>query len=322
MFRHYSLLLILGCLLAAPAHADGYPERPIRMLIPFAVGGSTDVAGRIVAAGLTESLGRQIIVDNRTGAAGIIATEISAKANPDGYTLYFGSASTLAVNPSVYKRLPYDVLKDFELISLVAKGVHVLVINSAINATSVRDLIALAKKQPGKMTFASSGTGGVVHLAGEQFRLLAGIELNHVPFKGGGPAAVALLGGEVDMMVNDLAPVLVHMKSGRLRALAVAGAQRSALVPELPTFAEAGLPGVESASWCGLVAPLHTPKAVIARLSADLSKIVAGTEYRDRLANAGMEPMSSTPQQFAAYMRAEMARWSKVAKAANVQLDQ
>ncbi|MCE9640602.1 MAG: tripartite tricarboxylate transporter substrate binding protein [Betaproteobacteria bacterium] len=293
MFRHFSFLPILGCLLAAPAGAEGYPERPIRMLIPFAVGGSTDVAGRIVAAGLTESLGRQIIVDNRTGAAGIIATEISAKANPDGYTLYFGSASTLAVNPSVYKRLPYDVLKDFELISLVAKGVHVLVINSAISATSVRDLIALAKKQPGKMTFASSGTGGVVHLAGEH-----------------------------DMMVNDLAPVLVHMKSGRLRALAVAGAQRSALVPEIPTFAEAGLPGVESASWCGLVAPLHTPKAVIARLSADLSKIVASTEYRDRLAGGGMEPMSSTPQQFAAYMRAEMARWSKVAKAANVQLDQ
>ncbi|MCX7135809.1 MAG: tripartite tricarboxylate transporter substrate binding protein [Proteobacteria bacterium] len=322
MFRHFLLLLIAGCVIVAPARADGYPERPIRMLIPFAVGGSTDVAGRIVAAGLTESLGRQIIVDNRTGAAGIIATEISARANPDGYTLYFGSASTLAVNPAVYKRLPYDVLKDFELISLVAKGVHVLVINSSINATSVRDLIALAKKQPGKMTFASSGTGGVVHLAGEQFRLLAGIELNHVPFKGGGPAAVALLGGEVDMMVNDLAPVLVHMKSGRLRALAVAGAQRSALLPELQTFAEAGLPGVESASWCGLVAPLKTPQPVIARLSADLAKIVASPEYRDRLANVGMEPMSSTSQQFAAYMRSEMARWSKVAKAANVQLDQ
>lgn len=291
------------------------------MLIPFAVGGSTDVAGRILAQGLTESLGRQVIVDNRTGAAGIIATEIAAKATADGYTVYLGSASTLAVNPAVFKKLPYDVLKDFELISLVAKGVHVLVINSAINANSVRDLVALAKTQPKKMTFASSGTGGVVHLAGEQFRLVAGLDLTHVPFKGGGPAAVALLGGEVDMMVNDLAPVLAHMKAGRLRALAVADTQRSALMQEIPTFAEAGLPGVESASWAGLVAPLNTPKAMISRLSRDLSKIVASTEYRDRLAGAGMEPMSSTPQQFAAYMRSEQARWSKVAKAGNVQLN-
>lgn len=321
MHKCFWLLLTTGCCAAAPSYADGYPERPIRMLIPFAVGGSTDVAGRIVAQGLTESLGRQVIVDNRTGAAGIIATEIAAKATPDGYTVYLGSASTLAVNPAVYQRLPYDVLKDFELITLVAKGVHILVINPNVNASSVRDLIALAKKQPGKLTFASSGTGGVVHLAGEQFRIVAGIELTHVPFKGGGPAAVALLAGEVDMMVNDLAPVLTHMKAGRLKALAVASPQRSALIADVPTFAEAGLPGVESASWAGLVAPLGTPKPVIARLSADLSKLLASAQYRDRLANVGMEPMSATPQQFAAYMRAEMARWSKVAKAGNVRLD-
>lgn len=321
MSRRFLALLIFACCFPALVRADVYPERPIRMLIPFAVGGSTDVAGRILAQGLTESLGRQVIVDNRTGAAGIIATEIAAKATADGYTVYLGSASTLAVNPAVFKKLPYDVLKDFELISLVAKGVHVLVINSAINANSVRDLVALAKTQPKKMTFASSGTGGVVHLAGEQFRLVAGLDLTHVPFKGGGPAAVALLGGEVDMMVNDLAPVLAHMKAGRLRALAVADTQRSALMQEIPTFAEAGLPGVESASWAGLVAPLNTPKAMISRLSRDLSKIVASTEYRDRLAGAGMEPMSSTPQQFAAYMRSEQARWSKVAKAGNVQLN-
>ncbi len=321
MSRYLLVSLILGCSFAASARADAYPERPIRMLIPFAVGGSTDVAGRIVAQGLTETLGRQVIVDNRTGAAGTIATEMAAKATSDGYTVYLGSASTLAVNPAVFKRLSYDVLKDFELISLVAKGVHVLVINSAINANSVRDLIALAKKQSKKMTYASSGTGGVVHLAGEQFRLVAGLDLTHVPFKGGGPAAVALLGGEIDMMVNDLAPVVAHMKAGRLRALAVADAKRSALVQDIPTFSEAGLPGVESASWAGLAAPLGTPKAVISRLSSDLSKIVASAEYRDRLAGAGMEPMSSTPQQFAAYMRLEMARWAKVAKAGNVQLN-
>ena len=219
-----------------------------------------------------------MIVDNRTGAAGIIATEIAAKATPDGYTLYLGSASTLAVNPAVYQRLPYDVLKDFELITLVAKGVHILVINPNVNANSVRDLIALAKKQPGKLTFASSGTGGVVHLAGEQFRIVAGIEMTHVPFKGGGPAAVALLAGEVDTMVNDLAPVLTHMKAGRLKALAVASPQRSALIPDIMTFAEAGLPGVESASWAGLVAPLGTPKPVIARLSGDLAKLLASAQ--------------------------------------------
>lgn len=316
-----SFFLAGSLMSAVPAFADGYPDRPIRMLIPFAVGGSTDVAGRIVAQGLTESLGRQVIVDNRTGAAGIIATEIAAKATPDGYTLYLGSASTLAVNPAVYQRLPYDVLKDFELITLVAKGVHILVINPNVNANSVRDLIALAKKQPGKLTFASSGTGGVVHLAGEQFRIVAGIEMTHVPFKGGGPAAVALLAGEVDTMVNDLAPVLTHMKAGRLKALAVASPQRSALIPDVMTFAEAGLPGVESASWAGLVAPLGTPKPVIARLSGDLSKLLASAQYRERLASVGMEPMSATPQQFAAYMRSEMARWAKVAKAGNVRLD-
>lgn len=320
MSRNWLILLNLTCGFPALAHAAAYPERPIRMLIPFAVGGSTDVAGRIVAQGMTESLGRQVIVDNRTGAAGIIATEIAAKSTPDGYTVYLGSASTLAVNPAVFKQLPYDVMKDFELISLVAKGVHVLVINAGINANSVRDLVALAKKQPKKMTFASSGTGGVVHLAGEQFRLVAGLDLTHVPFKGGGPAAVALLSGEIDLMVNDLAPVLAHMKAGLLKALAVADAQRSALIQDIPTFAEAGLPGVESASWAGLVAPLHTPKAVISRLSSVLSKIVASAEYRDRLANSGMEPMSSSPQQFGAYMRSEMTRWSKVAKAGNVQL--
>jgi len=321
MCRYSLVFLVLGHFLSASTYADAYPERPIRLLIPFAVGGSTDVAGRIVAQGLTESLVRQVIVDNRTGAAGIIATEIAAKANPDGYTLYLGSASTLAVNPAVYKSLPYDVLKDFELISLVAKGVHVLVINPTVNANSVRDLIALAKKQPGKLTFASSGTGGVVHLAGEQFRIVAGIEITHVPFKGGGPAAVALLGGEIDMMVNDLAPVLSHMKAGRLKVLAVASAQRSALIPEVMTFAEAGLPGVESASWAGLVAPLGTSKPIISKLSTELSKILASSQYRERLATVGMEPLSSTPQQFASYMREEMERWSKVAKAGNVRMD-
>ena len=314
-------LVAVAALLAANAPAADYPERPVRMIVPFAPGGFTDVVSRIVAQNFTELWGKTVVVDNRPGAGGTIGPAIASTALPDGYTLLLGSNSTFSVNPAVYGKLPYDVFRDLDLIGLVAYSAHILVVRAGLQANTAPELVALARKQPGKITFASSGAGAAIHMAGELFAHQAGVRLVHVPYKGGGPAAVAMLAGEVDLMVNDPGPLLPHIKSGRLRALAVASDRRSALLPELPTLAETGIPGVESSSWAGLATPAKTPRAVIATISKALSTMLNSPDYKARLAGLGMEPLILTPEQTRAFIKSEIDKWSKIARAANVQLE-
>ena len=319
--RWIAVILAAAFCTATSVAAEDYPTRPIRMIIPFSAGGPTDVAGRIVGQHLTEIWGNSIVVDNRAGASGTIAAAIAIGAAPDGYTLLFGSNSTFAVNPAVFSKLPYNVFRDLELVGLAAYAPHLLAIRAGIPANTVAELIALAKKQPGKFTFASSGAGAIIHMAGELFKYYSGIDIVHIPFKGGAPATVAMLSGEVDMMMNDLSQFLVHMKSGKLRGLAIAHPQRSALVPEMPTFAEVGFPGVESGSWFGLAVPAKTPKAVVGSISDGLGKVLVKPEYKERLSGIGMEALRMTPEQATAFTKREIEKWSKVAKAANVRLD-
>jgi tripartite-type tricarboxylate transporter receptor subunit TctC len=318
--RWIAAILAMALCTATAVVAEDYPTRPVRMIIPFSAGGPTDVAGRIVGKHMTEILGKTIVVDNRPGASGTIAAAIVIRAAADGYTLLFGSNSTFAVNPAVFSNLPYDVFRDLELVGLAAYAPHLLAIRAGIPANTVAELIALAKKQPGKLTFASSGPGAIIHMSGELFKYHAKIDIVHVPYKGGAPATVAMLSGEVDMMMNDLSQFLVHIKSGKLKGLAIANAQRSPLLPKMPTFAEVGFPEVESGSWFGLAVPANTPKAVVGSLNNALGKVLVKPEYKQRLVGVGMEALQMTPEQAAAFTKREIEKWRKVAKAANVSL--
>jgi tripartite-type tricarboxylate transporter receptor subunit TctC len=313
--------LIALCTAFSAGAAEQFPVRPVRMLIPFPAGGPADFVGRLFGQSLTDLWGKQVVADNRPGASGIIGTEIAIRSNPDGYTLLFGSTSTFAVNLVLIKKLPYDVFRDLQLIGLVANAPHVLAVRANLPAKDVKELIALAKKQPGKLSFASAGPGTIVHMAGELFKYHAGIDILHVPFKGGAPATVGLLAGEVDMVVNDLSAVLAHVKSGRLRALAAAHTRRLSPLPAVPTFAELGMPGVVSSTWWGIGVPVKTPRAVVARIEAAHHKIVTRADYSERLAGLAMEPRVLTREQTNAFIRAEIEKWRKVATAANVRID-
>jgi tripartite-type tricarboxylate transporter receptor subunit TctC len=290
------------------------------MLVPFPPGGPTDLIGRLVAQHATELLGKAVVVDNRAGAGGLIAVETAIKAAPDGYTVLFGSTSTFAVNPALSKQ-SYEVERDLQLIAFTAYAPQVLVIRAAVPASTVAELVALAKKAPGKLTFASSGPGTTIHLAGELFKHEARVDILHVPYKGGGPAVNAMLAGEVDMIFNNPGALLPHIKSGRLRAIAVAGPARSVFLPELPTFAESGLPNVESGSAFGLALPAKTPRPIATILGATLEKIAVSAQYRERLAVLGTEPLFMSREAAATYVRREYRKWLEVAKAANVKLE-
>ncbi len=300
-----------------------YPTGPIRLVVPFAAGGSTDVLARVVGQKLGEKLGQQIVVDNRAGAGGTIGMEIAARATPDGHTLVVGTTSTLAINETLYPKLNYDVTRDFAPVSLLAKGPFVLMATPALPVASLKDLVAYAKSNPGKLTIASSGNGTSVHLSAELFKIVAGLpDIVHVPYKGGGPAGIALMAGEVQLMINDLPPAIGPIRAGRLKALAVADGKRTPLLPEVPTFAEAGLPGYESLSWFGLLAPAHTPAPVIAKLNAAILAILRGDkELTERFLALGVEPVGGTPEQLAQYSRAETRKWSAVIKKANITLE-
>ena len=310
------------CLATGIAHAQGLTGRPVRLLVPFAVGGPTDLIARIAAQHLSEISGRTIVVDNRAGAGGAIAVETAVRAAPDGDTLLFGSSSTFAVNPAVMRNLSYNVARDLRLVGLCASAPQLLVVRPGIAANNVAELVALAKRQPGKYTFASSGAGTIIHMAGELFKHAAAIDIVHVPYKGGGPATVAMLVGEIDMMLNSPGPFMPHLKSGKLKALAVAGRQRSSFVPDVPTFAEGGLPQVESDSAFALAAPIGTPLSIVRALGDTLAKATRRPDYKDRLAILGYEPAFMTPEQSAEYFRIEFEKWSRVAQAANVRVDQ
>jgi tripartite-type tricarboxylate transporter receptor subunit TctC len=307
---------------ASPARSAGdFPARPVRMLVPFPAGGPADYVGRLFAQNLTEIWDRQVVVDNRAGASGIIGTEIAVRAAPDGYTLLFGSTSTFAVNMVLISKLPYDIFRDAALIGLVANAPHVLAVRSGLAARSVGELIALAKKEPGKLTFASAGGGTIVHMAGELFKYHAGIDVVHVPYKGGGPATIALLAGEVDMVVNDLSAVLTHVKGGRLRVLAAAHTSRLKPLPDVPTFAEGGLPGVVSSTWWGIAVPAKTPGPVVDRIKTAHDRVLAQPGYNERLAALAMESLRLDPAGTIAFVKREIGKWQKVAAAARVQME-
>lgn len=305
---------------AKSAAGAAYPTKPIRLVVPFAPGGSNDIMARLIGQKFTESFKEQVVVDNRGGASGIIGTDIASKAPPDGYTLLMMSL-TLAVNPSLYRKLPYDTQKDLTPVTLVASAPLMLVINPSIPAKSAKELIAYAKANPNKLNFGSGGPGTTPHLAGEMLKMMAGVQMTHVPYKGGGPALTDLVGGQIQLMLENIPSTLPFAKSGRLRALAVSGLKRSALVPDLPTLDEAGLKGYEIVGWNGLFVPAGTPQPIVSRLHEATVKALAQPDMKERLATLGAEGVGSSPDAFRAFFKAEIAKWAGVVKAAGLKVE-
>ena len=303
------------------AQAQTYPAKPVRLLVPFPPGGGVDGVARIAFQKLSESLNQQFIIDNRGGSAGVFAAETAARAAPDGYTLFFGTTATQTITPHYYKKLPYDPIKDFAPINLLAGAGYILVVHPSLQAQSVKEFIALAKAKPGAFNFSSSGNGTVIQLTMELFRSMAGISLLHVPYKGAAPALADLLSGQIQLTFNPASVVMPHVRSGRLRALGVSSARRTPLAPELPTIAEAALPGYEANGWYAVLAPAGTPQPIITRLNRELQNVIADRDVKERFAATGVEPIGSTPEQFAAYMRDEYAKWGKVIRATGVKAD-
>lgn len=303
---------------ASAAPAEVYPNRPIRFIVPYAPGGGTDLTTRLIAQRLSESFKRQVVVDNRPGGASNIGTEIAARANPDGYTLFTAGISH-SVNPSLFKKLPFDPIKDFDPVSLVATVPLIVVVHPSVAATSIKDLIGLAKAKPGVLNYASGGVGTGNHVAGELFNYMAGVKLVHIPYKGGGPALADLVAGHVQVLFNTMTSTTPFVKSGRLRALAVTGKERSPSMPELPTVAEAGVPGFDVGAWFGVMVPAGTPRNIIALLNAEIVRITRLPEALEQFAAQGAEPVGSTAEGFSRHLRSEIDKWAKVAKAAGLQ---
>jgi len=306
---------MLAGLTSSPALAAEYPARPIRMVVGFAPGGGTDTTARAMAQKLTQALGQQIVVDNRPGAAGNIATDLVAKSNPDGYTILMGTIAALAINPSLYGKLPFDPQKDLAPVTRAVDSTNILVLHPSVPAKSVKELIALAKSKPGQLNYGSSGVGGAGHLAGELFNTMAGIRMVHVPYKGGGPAMVDLLAGNINLIFATAASSIGHINAGKIRALAVTTAKRSGLVPDLPTIAEAGLPGFEANNWYGVLVPAKTPRPIINRLNKDITAVLNMADIKEFLFKQGLDAAPSTPEAFGAYIKSEAEKWAKVVKA-------
>ena len=298
----------------APAAAQQYPTRPVRLVLGFAPGGASDTMARVVAIRLSENLGQPVVIDNRAGAGGNIAAEIVAHSAPDGYTMLLGNNGILAVNVSLYPKLGFDPVKDFAPVVLIASQPNILVVHPAVTAGSVKDLVALAKSKPGQLNYASPGNGTTGHLAAELFKRMVGVEYTIIPFKGGGPAALAMLSGECQFTFATALSVQPHIKAGKLRALAVTTAKRSASFPGLPTVAEAGVPGFDAITWHGIVVPAGTPKPVIARLNGEFNKLLQTADMRERLMVLGSDIIGGEPKQLSDYMRVEIPRWAKVIK--------
>jgi tripartite-type tricarboxylate transporter receptor subunit TctC len=307
---------------AAPAAQTDYPARPIRLLVPFPPGGGADTLARIVTPKLTDRMGQTWVVDNRGGAAGNLATEIVATAQPDGYSVLLGFNTALAVNPTLYPKLPFNVLRDLQPVTKLASAQYILVVHPAVQAATLSEFIALAKSLPGKLNYASAGVGSPLHLAAEMFKLRAGVDLVHVPYKGGGPAAAALLGGEVQVLFGSVASTLPQVKAGKLRALAVTGLKRSAVAPALPTIAESGFPGFEVTSWYSLLVPAKTPRAIVKRVYDEALRAVRLPDVQEALGRQGLEvETSASPEQFAAQIKAETAAWANVIRTAGIKAD-
>jgi tripartite-type tricarboxylate transporter receptor subunit TctC len=304
----------------AMAQSD-YPTRPVTLVVPFPAGGSTDLVARVIAQKMTDGLGQQVLVENKGGAGGNLGSAAVAKSDPDGYTILMGTVATHALNPAIYKKMPFDSVADFAPISLLVTVPNVLVVNPDLPAKTVQELIALAKEKPGELSYASSGNGTPLHLSGELFKSMAGIDIVHIPYKGAGPALTDLLGNHVSIMFDNLPSSTGYIKEGRLRGLAVTTAERAASMPELPTMAESGLPGYETYTWNALFAPAGTPPAVIERLNAEAVKAVQDPEVKARLAEFGATAVGSTPDELAAHVQAELAKWAPVVKASGAQID-
>lgn len=314
----FRLMVFAACAMLGPlVTAQQFPSKPIRMIAPSSPGGPVDVLARILAQGMTETLGQQMVIENRAGAAGQIGADLVAKAPPDGYTVLLGFSAPLAISPNLNEKTPYDSLKDFAPVSQVAAAPYVLLVHPSVPAKSVKELVALARSRPGKMNFASGGTGTGLHMAGELFNYTARIKIVHVPYKGAGPGIAAMMGGEVDMMFNGVAAALPHVRSGRVRALAVGGDKRSPLVPELPTVAESGLK-FNTTGWYGIVAPRGTPQPVVTKLHAETVRALNLPAVKDQLTKLSVDSIGSTPEQFATLIREEFATWAKVIKAAGL----
>jgi tripartite-type tricarboxylate transporter receptor subunit TctC len=307
-------------MVAAAACAQNYPNRPIRMIVPFPPGGSVDVIARIVALKLSESLGQQIVIDNRGGASGNIGAELVARATPDGYTL-LAHTVPFTVNPFLYSTVPYDTIKDFTPVCLLSESPVLLVVHPSVPAKTVRELIELAKSQPGKLNYASAGVGTNHHIAGELLSSLAKINIMAVQYKGGGPAQIATLGGEVGITYPNVVAAIPFIKSDRLRALGITSAKRSAAIPELPTIAEAGLPGYEFTTWHGLLAPAGLPKAVLSKLSENLRKVMRAPDLSERFEREGVDIVASTSEQFSQHLKSELQKWSKLVKERGMRAD-
>ena len=312
--------LLLACASSPPAFAQAWPSRPVKILVGFPPGQATDVLARMAAQRLVEATGQSFYIENRPGASGNIAFEMAARAAPDGYTLLMGSSGTAAINPSLYK-LPYDMVRDFAPVIMMANIPELLLVNNALPVKTVKELIAYAKARPGKIDYASGGSGLTNHLMMEMFKSATGLRLVHIPYKGGPPALTDLIAGQVSVMFETTTGSLAHVRAGKLRALAVSTIKRSAAAPELPTLAESGVPGFDAAAWIAMFAPAATPKEIIARVNAEINKGLATAEMRDKLVGLGADQVGGTPDEFGATLKAELVNWAKVVKDSGARID-
>ncbi|MEK6592990.1 MAG: tripartite tricarboxylate transporter substrate binding protein [Pseudomonadota bacterium] len=319
--KKHVIALLAFVLWPAAGHAQNYPAKSIRFIVPFPPGGGNDTIARLIGQKLTAATGQQVLVDNRPGAGGAIGAEAAAKSPADGYTMFLAGVATHGINPNLRKKIPYDPLKDFDAVSLIASAPLLVVVHPSLPIKSVRELVALAKARPGKINYASNGAGGSSHLAVEMFNMMSGAKMTHIPYKGLSPALTDLLSGEVQVMFSSAVAMLPQVKAGKLRAVAMTGARRSTAIPDIPTVAEAGVPGYETGSWYGIVVPAGTPKAAIDRLSREIIAIVRSPEITNRLNDEAVIPVGSTPAEFTAHIKNELARWAKAIKQAGLALE-
>ncbi len=319
-----TLLAALHCLsflLAPEARAQAYPNKPIRLIVPYAPGGATDIIGRAAAAEISKTIGQQVVIENRPGAGGNLGAEMVARSAPDGYTMLVSPSSLHGITPFLYPKLSYDPNKDLTPVIVLGAFANVLVVNPGVKANSVSELIALIRSQPGKISYASSGSGSTIHLSGEMFKHMLNLDIEHIPYKGSAPALTDLMGGQVQLMFDNIPSAIPHIRSGKLRALATTGSRRSASLPELPTMMEAGLPSYESTAWFGLVFPAGTPKAIVARMNAEGVKATRSPEFIKRMNDLGYDIVGGTPEQMGAMIQDEVRRWGPVVKASGAKVD-